>query len=112
MTQSELTTLGILKLRGMLSDGIIALPDRAAITALCDYAQTQIEARLRGGKATSHAKTEANRRNASKSRTKKPRCLCGKMTTDAARKNSHVCPPALTKGDQVNGNPSHPSSQA
>lgn len=91
-TQSELTTLGILKLRGMLSDGIIALPDCAAITALCDYAQSQIEARKLGGKAKSSAKTEANRRNASKSRRRKPRCLCGKMTADAARKSSHVCP--------------------
>lgn len=90
MTQSELATLGILKLRGMLSDGIIALPDRAAITALCDYAKAQIKARSRGGKAKSPAKTEANRSNARRPR--KPRCLCGKMTMDAARRSGHVCP--------------------
>ncbi len=100
MTQTELATQGILKIRWMLNDGAIALLDRAAIEATCNLLESFIEARQRGGKATSHAKTKANRRNASKPRKRKPRCLCKKMTADMARKHGHICPQPLTTKEQ------------
>lgn len=89
LTQSQMATLGILKLRGMLSDGVFAATDAEAITALCDYAQAQIEARRRGGRTITDARREANRRNASGAR--KPKCACGAMTTERATKRNHKC---------------------
>lgn len=89
LTQSQLATLGILKLRGMLGDGVFAANDAEAITALCDYSQAQIEARARGGRTITNARREANRRNASGSR--KPKCACGAMTAERAVKRNHKC---------------------
>lgn len=92
MTQSELAARGVVIQRKKIAAGDYDADDAEALRALCDYAESQIVARKLGGKAKSPAKTEANRRNASKSRRRKPRCLCGRMTADAARKSSHVCP--------------------
>lgn len=92
MTQSELAARGVVIQRKKIAAGDYDADDAEALRALCDYTEAQIKARSRGGNATSPAKTEANRRNASRPRKKKPRCLCDKMTADAARKSSHVCP--------------------
>lgn len=89
LAQSQLATLGILKLRGMLGDGVFAATDAEALNALCDYAQAQIEARAKGGRTITDARREANQRNASKAR--KPQCACGKMTQERAAKRNHKC---------------------
>lgn len=89
LTQSQLAAAGILHLRGILATNALPGDQREALTALCDYAQAQIEARARGGRTITDARREANQRNAS--RTRKPQCACGKMTADRATKRNHKC---------------------
>lgn len=89
-TQTTLAAAGILHLRRILG-GEPNMPSliRESLTALCDYAQAQIEARAKGGRTITDARREANRRNASKAR--KPQCPCGKMTAERAAKRNHRC---------------------
>lgn len=90
LTQTTLAVAGILHLRRIL-DGEPNMPPtiRGSLTALCDYAQAQIEARARGGRTVTDARRAANQRNASSAR--KPKCLCGAMTAERAAKRNHVC---------------------
>lgn len=92
LTQSKLAAQGVVIQRKKIATGDYDADETEVLRAMCDYTQAQIESRKLGGKAKSPAKTEANRRNASRPRRRKPRCLCGRMTADAARKSSHVCP--------------------
>lgn len=77
--QQSLTTqatAGILHLRRIL-DGNPTLPSdqRESLTALCDYAQAQIEARSKGGRTMTDARRAANRLNASKPRKRKQKII-------------------------------------
>lgn len=91
-TQTTLATAGILHLRGILAVNVFPDNQREALTALCDYAQAQIEARARGGKTVTDARIAANKRNAQKSRkARKPKCNCGAMTAERAAKRNHIC---------------------
>ena len=89
-TQTTLAAAGILHLRGILAR-VLYMPahEYEALTALCDYAQAQIEARAKGGRTITDKRRAANRRNASKAR--KPQCACGKMTQERAAKRNHKC---------------------
>jgi len=68
-TQTTLAAAGILHLRGILAR-VLYMPahEYEALTALCDYAQAQIEARARGGRTITDKRRAANQRNASKAR--------------------------------------------
>lgn len=62
LSQAELAVKGIILLRGALQRGAYPAEQAEALAALCDYTESAIDARARGGRKTRPETARANGR--------------------------------------------------